>query len=136
MKKKKIKISKLQKNKENPYSRYWRNKCLTRWSNAVRERDGGCVICGAKTTADAHHLLPKEYFAQFSTDIMNGVSLCKLCHKYSHRAAHRNAFYFVEMINQKSHDQYIWVMSRIYDKKVLMSEYDWEKAYNKLMEEK
>lgn len=132
----KKKISKLQKNKNDPCSRYWRTKALSLWSRLVRERDGKCIICGANTTVDAHHLLSKEYFAQFATDINNGVSLCKRCHKYSATAAHKNQFYFVEMINQKSHDQYIWVMSRIYDKKVLMSEYDWEKAYNKLMEEK
>lgn len=133
---KKIKKSKLQKNKENPYSRYWRNKALHRWSSIVRERDGGCVICGAKTTADAHHLLPKEYFAQFATCIENGVSLCKKCHKYSATASHRNSFYFVEKIKQNRKNQFDWVMSRIYNKSIKMSENNWQKAYEKLMENK
>lgn len=65
-----------------------------RWSKAVRERDGKCVMCGATENLDADHIIPlatliKKYGIKNREDarncsalwdINNGVTLCKRCH--------------------------------------------------------
>lgn len=51
-----------------------------RFRDQVFERDGGlCVNC-KEPAVDAHHILPREAFADGGYYRDNGVSLCAGCH--------------------------------------------------------
>jgi hypothetical protein len=63
-----------------------RNRCLRRWSEFVRERDGHrCVDCHSHQHLSAHHICRKSFIpgAQFQTG--NGITLCSTCHREMHR---------------------------------------------------
>ena len=57
---------------------------LARWTRLIKQRDGECVHCHSKDQLAAHHLLRKEKFPQFATELWNGLTLCKPCHKITH----------------------------------------------------
>ena len=107
---KKKKLSKLQKNKNCPYSKYWRTKADTLWSSLVRSGKG-CEYCGSKDSkTNAHHLLPKEIYHQFRYDVKNGISLCAYkCHKL---VAHKNPVMFLKWLQLNKKTQYDWIMDR------------------------
>lgn len=57
------------------------------WRTAVFERDKyTCAICGqVGGELNAHHIRPFKDFPKLRTDINNGVTLCKECHKRVHK---------------------------------------------------
>lgn len=60
-----------------------RNKCDKLWSEAVRMRDGECVLCGKKEGLNAHHWIhSKAQGNKHRWNIKNGVTLCYPCHIY------------------------------------------------------
>jgi hypothetical protein len=63
-----------------------RERCLRRWSEFIRERDGyRCVDCHSRNRLSAHHICRKSLVmaAQFQTG--NGITLCSSCHKETHQ---------------------------------------------------
>ncbi|UVK37560.1 hypothetical protein LHFGNBLO_004616 [Mesorhizobium sp. AR10] len=63
-----------------------RERCLRRWSEFIRERDGHrCVDCHSRRRLSAHHICRKSFLtdAQFQTG--NGITLCSACHREMHR---------------------------------------------------
>lgn len=63
-----------------------RNRCLRRWSEFIRERDGHrCVDCHSWRGLSAHHICRKSLLegAQFETG--NGITLCTECHREVHK---------------------------------------------------
>ena len=53
------------------------------WSKYIRDRDGGCIVCGDPKTV-AHHLIPKENI-KFRSNRNNGIALCYKHHmRYGH----------------------------------------------------
>jgi hypothetical protein len=63
-----------------------RERCLRRWSEFIRERDGHrCVDCHSRRDLAAHHVCRKSFLtdAQFLTG--NGITLCRTCHREMHR---------------------------------------------------
>lgn len=60
-----------------------RNKCDKLWSEAVRMRDGECVLCGKKDGLNAHHWIHSRAQGNLHRwDVKNGISLCMPCHIY------------------------------------------------------
>lgn len=60
-----------------------RNKCDKLWSEAVRLRDGACVLCGKKEGLNAHHWIHSKAQGNLHRwDIKNGITLCMPCHIY------------------------------------------------------
>lgn len=60
-----------------------KTKCDKLWSEAVRTRDGECVLCGKKDSLSAHHWIHSK--AQGNNqrwNIKNGITLCFACHIY------------------------------------------------------
>ncbi|MDR1943063.1 MAG: HNH endonuclease [Endomicrobium sp.] len=60
------------------------------WSKRVRERDGKCMLCGAKDKQlYAHHyIVNRARSVKYRWDLRNGVSLCYTCHMYKvHKTA-------------------------------------------------
>lgn len=60
-----------------------KTKCDKLWSEAVRTRDGECVLCGRKDTLNAHHWIHSKAQGNWHRwDIRNGLALCYACHIY------------------------------------------------------
>ena len=60
-----------------------KKECDKLWSEAVRTRDGECVLCGKKDTLQAHHWIhSKAQGNRHRWEIRNGVGLCFTCHIY------------------------------------------------------
>ena len=53
------------------------------WQKAVKGV-GYCRVCGSGQNLEAHHVLPKAKYPQFTFDISNGMCLCKVCHANLH----------------------------------------------------
>lgn len=58
------------------------------WSQCVRNRDGECVLCGSKSSLQAHHwIVTRNQSNKYKYDLRNGVTLCYGCHIHG---VHRN----------------------------------------------
>jgi hypothetical protein len=63
-----------------------RNRCLRRWSEFIRERDGHrCVDCHSRQRLSAHHICRKSFLIQAQYETGNGITLCAVCHRDLHR---------------------------------------------------
>ena len=60
-----------------------KTKCDKLWSEAVRTRDGACVLCGKTEGLNAHHWIHSKAQGNLHRwDIKNGITLCFACHIY------------------------------------------------------
>jgi hypothetical protein len=51
------------------------------WSQAVRRRDGRCLMCGSITSLQAHHwYYSRSRSVALSVEVSNGATLCYGCH--------------------------------------------------------
>ena len=54
------------------------------WRKSVLKRDNyTCIWCGEVKNVQVDHIKPWAYFPESRTDIVNGRTLCKECHKKS-----------------------------------------------------
>ena len=54
-----------------------------RWRREIRHRDENtCRICAVQRNLHVHHIKPLEKYAEFATDIDNGITLCGNCHAF------------------------------------------------------
>lgn len=84
------------------------------WAQQVKERDGWtCVICGSTKMVQAHHIHPRER-RDTRHNILNGVSLCCLHHKFSlNISPHRNAFEFVLWLAKNRPEQFEYCIKQL-----------------------
>ena len=85
-------------------------KALAAWSVQIRSC-GFCAVCGPSVkhpVLHAHHLLPKERFAQFKFVPINGIALCPLHHKFGTWSAHRHPIWFVIWLRRHRPEQFAW----------------------------
>jgi hypothetical protein len=62
-----------------------RNRCLLRWSEFIRERDGHrCVDCHSRNHLSAHHICRKSFLSASQFETGNGITLCSGCHREMH----------------------------------------------------
>ena len=60
-----------------------KTKCDKLWSEAVRTRDGECILCGRKDLLQAHHWIHSRAQGNLHRwDVHNGCTLCHPCHIY------------------------------------------------------
>jgi ferredoxin len=58
-----------------------------RWAKEIKNLDENkCVFCGSVMNLEAHHIKEKAKFPQLSTDLENGITLCRQCHRTAHGA--------------------------------------------------
>ena len=86
---------------------------LREWSKAIRERDGKCLVCGKTTHLNAHHLLDKKQYKEFSLLLINGISLCPSCHVFGRYSAHRNGIWFTHWLRKFAPEHYDWVLKNM-----------------------
>jgi hypothetical protein len=54
-----------------------------RWSVLLRD-NFTCQKCGKRADLEAHHIVPYHENKELATDVNNGLTLCKDCHKAHH----------------------------------------------------
>lgn len=125
---KKAKKSKLQKKREDPNSRLWRNKADHEWAIYIH-RTGVCAICGATEHLQAHHLIPREIkHLRHCPD--NGILLCIKHHKYYYQlSAHKNSLAFSIWLQEHLPEKWEWVVGAM---KIKPSEPNYKEAYEAL----
>lgn len=90
---------------------------LKRWSERVRERDGGkCAVCGSTKFPNSHHLLPKERYKGLKFKKQNGITLCPTHHKFGRFSAHRNPIWFALWLEENRPQQYQWCLQNMGDR--------------------
>lgn len=58
---------------------------IVKWSKDVKIRDNfKCILCDSNKNLNSHHLMSFTSFPELSSDLDNGVCLCKKCHKEFH----------------------------------------------------
>lgn len=55
------------------------------WRKTVIERDEVCMICGSKENLEAHHKKNFSDYPLLRTDVDNGITLCRKCHRKLHK---------------------------------------------------
>lgn len=104
----------MKQKKRKPTKAATRRKALAQWSKEVRARDNNaCCVCGQTEFVQAHHILVKNRYPEYSLDLNNGVSLCVSHHKFGKCSAHLNAIWFVEWLRTNKPDQYQWVLEKL-----------------------
>jgi len=90
--------------KEDPNSKYWRNKADSAFSIFIRKRDGECLFCGSKENLHCAHIYPREMKA-FRWKKWNAIALCAKHHKFSiDFSFHKNPIKFI-----------LWFMNKLPD---------------------
>ena len=51
-----------------------------RWRRAIKKRDKVCVRCGSDQKLEAHHIAGRD------NTLENGICLCQICHRETHKA--------------------------------------------------
>lgn len=107
------KKSALQKRREDPNSKLWRNKCDKLWRDSVIARDGNkCILCGSDRFVQAHHIIPREMHSHRHI-LNNGVSLCCKHHKYSYEiSAHKASIEFYKWMMSNKKDVWDWLLEQ------------------------
>lgn len=113
MKKSPKKIKKITKKKQLSLARTAKKKSLLDWSKKVRDRDQKCVVCGRTDHLNAHHILPKENYKEFMFELINGVTLCPIHHKFGKYSAHKNPIWFSEFLKIFNLEQYCWAVANL-----------------------
>ncbi len=125
------KKSNLQKNKDNPRSKYWKNKADKLWLIIIHERYKTCAVnddCAGRV--EAHHLISRANTATRHS-VLNGIGLCSKHHKFdSHLSAHKAPMAFAEYMQENYPDTWDWCCRN----KFKIKKADYEAAYGDLLE--
>ena len=126
-----MKKSKLQKNKDNPKSKYWKTKADELWGLIIHDIYQVCAVnmdCAGRV--EAHHLISRANTATRHA-VENGIGLCSKHHKFdSHLSAHKAPMAFAEWLSENDPDKFDWCSKN----KFKVAKADYEKAYRLLLE--
>jgi len=121
--------SKLQKNKDNPKSGYWKKKADALWGEVIHQIYRSCPVddnCAGRI--EAHHLISRANTATRHS-IENGIGLCSKHHKFSNTlSAHGAPMAFAEWMQNNYLDKWDWCC----DNKFKVQKADYQEAYKDL----
>jgi len=90
------------------------NKRMKEWKIFIRNNAGNrCERCRAIGILHPHHILPKERYPEFKTEIKNGILLCPTHHKYGKFSAHRNPIWFSQWLQKNNFEKYKFALDNI-----------------------
>ena len=110
------KKTKLQQNKDNPYSRYWRDKCEPIWRAIVLYRAGNKSKISACThNLQVHHLIHRSR-SMTRWDLNNGFVLTAYEHKFMVGGPHGpDAWMFAELLAKRYPEKLKWMKQHAND---------------------
>ena len=76
---------------------------LLLWAKIVKA-GGRCEKCGRAVVLDAHHVVRKSQSGLLSTDLQNGLALCKKEHMWWHSNELEAGVWFVETFGRERYD--------------------------------
>jgi len=104
------------KGKDDPSSKYWKNKATGKWRERVFERDRfRCQICGATNRLNCHHVITASANF-FRHNVLNGIALCPRCHTFNWAegdgkiSAHGTPSAFTDWMEENRPEQFAWWM--------------------------
>lgn len=98
------------------------------WANRVKLNcNNMCSICGSKNRLNAHHIIPRE-FKETRWLVENGVALCPRHHKFGLFSAHRNSYWFVQLLLDVGYNNKILLnklreIQRLYEPETITGDY-------------
>lgn len=120
-----MRLSKLQKKKNNLNSSYWHKRALKEWAKIIRYA-GRCEKCGSADNLQAHHIQSKAFRGtRFMLD--NGIALCPKCHKFGKTSAHQSLLFY-EWLRTVHPKRYRWILDN-YDRE---EDRDYKTIYEEL----
>jgi len=130
------KKTKLQRSKDNPRSRYWRNKADEAWRQRVLERDRHkCAVCGAEGNGNlnVHHLFPRSR-PDTRHIIPNGITLCPRHHKWSRECSpHKGPVGFFVWLMRERWSTWAWLELSVVEPEGFKADFRYQ--YNRLKDE-
>ena len=125
-------MTKLQRDKKNPKSKYWRNKCdkeITRISKGKP-----CIICGSTHNTCYHHLIARRKGIT-RHDLNNLVALCPSHHAFSNEiAAHSTNALAVRRFTEYLEEHYPHIWEWYTENESKAGSPDYRSAYEELSE--
>lgn len=122
--------SDLQKRKDNPRSKLWKNKADKLWGKVIHAKFQCCAVANGdcRGNLEAHHLITRSnVMTRHSID--NGILLCSTHHKYSQwLSAHKAPLAFAEWLMLARPSQAKWCS----DNKYKTGKPDYKAAYENL----
>lgn len=83
------------------------------WRKELIKQEGAkCTICGDTNRPNAHHIIPKT-FKETRHDVQNGVMLCPKHHKYGKFSAHKNALWFINLLQDCDGDKHNYLLKKL-----------------------
>ena len=89
-----------------------KRKALQAWSRLIRV-DGECAVCQRTDHLQAHHLLFKERYPEYSLEPMNGLCLCPKCHRFGKYSFHKNPMWSMVWLRDNRPVQYEWLTKHV-----------------------
>ncbi len=89
-----------------------RNKKDKEWRVQVLKECNKCVICGDTKMPNAHHIIPKN-FKETRWDVINGIILCPKHHKFGKFSAHKNALWFIFILQYLLPDKHQYLIDKL-----------------------
>lgn len=103
------------------------------WSISVKINcNNQCVICGEIRRLNAHHIIPRE-FKETRWVVENGVALCPRHHKFGLFSAHRNPYWFINLLLDVGYNNKILLtkikeLQRLYEPETITGDYKLDKS--------
>ncbi len=97
---------------------------LAKWSKEVRTRDNFvCQLCFRDCKklgilSNAHHILDKKNWKEYSLEVNNGITLCFRCHKCNGFGPHMNSIWFAEWLRINKPEIYKYILILMENKKI------------------
>lgn len=115
----KKKPSRLQRQKKNPNSSYWKKRADEAWAFEIK-RVGHCEHCRGTGQLNAHHIINRTRL-RHRYDLSNGVALCVQCHlfnpDFSPHADSFGAENFIKWLEMARPGQWTWYQENKHDKR-------------------
>jgi hypothetical protein len=89
-------------------------KALAEWAAAVKAKFGNCcAVCGATKYINAHHVLDRFRYPQLKLEVIGGVALCPIHHKWGTWSAHRNPVWWIMWLRANLPSVWEWAKAHV-----------------------
>lgn len=122
-------MTKLELEKLNPKSKYWRDKADILWRKIVLA-PGRCTKCFSSKNLDPHHLINKRRRQDLRHDPKCGLCLCRNCHTFKDDSPHIGSVKFDDWLKENKPKVWAWKKSQ----NSIPMPVDYMAAYEKLKE--